>query len=164
MIEYDKSWYGFGLLFKVYGSPFPRALPFAILATIGALNVNFLWGEALPLEWRHPFAYSTFSFIVGFMLIFRTNFGYQRYWEGCTNLQLMTQRFSDALLQVRTPDSIEDIQLPGCCSPSAWAEAQFWLPKPRPFRMVIVTVACSRQLHLSSICCTEEKRCTGPHV
>lgn len=119
MIEYDKSWYGFGLLFKVYGSPFPRALPFAILATIGALNVNLLWGEALPLEWRHPFAYSTFSFVVGFMLIFRTNFGYQRYWEGRTNLQLMTQRFSDALLQVRTPHSIEDIQLRGCCSASA---------------------------------------------
>lgn len=40
-------------------------------------------------EWfGHPYPYQTFAFIVGFILVFRSNFGYGRYWEGRTNLQV----------------------------------------------------------------------------
>lgn len=33
----------------------------------------------------------------------RINFGYNRYWEGCTNMRLMSQRFADAVVQVIEP-------------------------------------------------------------
>lgn len=36
----------------------------------------------------HPYPYQTFAFIVGFIIVFRSNFGYGRYWEGRTNLQV----------------------------------------------------------------------------
>jgi predicted membrane chloride channel (bestrophin family) len=71
MIEYSKSWFGLGLLTTFRGSAFPRALPFALLATACSALVSQFESSWLPHLWRHPFAYSIFSSIVGFMLIFR---------------------------------------------------------------------------------------------
>jgi hypothetical protein len=41
---------------------------------------------------------------VGFIIVFRTNFGYQRYCEGRACLQNMTSRWSDAAIHLATFD------------------------------------------------------------
>merc|ERR1711865_1189681 len=41
-----------------------------------------------------------FAFVVGFILIFRSNFGYQRYWEGRTRIEDMGSKWMDALYEV----------------------------------------------------------------
>lgn len=93
-----------GLLFKVYGSAFPRALPFSLLSALLAGLLRAYASEAVDSQLRHPYPYQAFAFIVGFMIVFRSNLGYQRYWEGRTSLTLMTSKLTDAVVQVLTFD------------------------------------------------------------
>lgn len=30
---------------------------------------------------QHPYPFQLYAFIIGFIIVFRTNFAYQRYWE-----------------------------------------------------------------------------------
>lgn len=95
-------------LFKVYGSVFPKASVFALPAGIvtstfvyyvhsagkithfaeenSVMNNNSLWGS--------------FSFLVGFLVIFRTSQSYSRFWEGCTEMHLMSSEWFDACSSV----------------------------------------------------------------
>ncbi|GMH38627.1 hypothetical protein BSKO_06511 [Bryopsis sp. KO-2023] len=112
MITYNKSYWGLPLLLRVYGSAFPRTWPFAVLS--GFMTLVLEWTVAQDETedgtmnrrsqarewWGHPYPYQTFAFIVGFILVFRSNFGYGRYWEGRTNLQLMSAKWADAVIQV----------------------------------------------------------------
>eukprot|EP00898_Chlorokybus_atmophyticus_P003462 jgi/Chlat1/4116/Chrsp26S04139 len=106
MIRYGKEWWGIKLLFRVHGSPFPRALPFALLSTCVSVAL------ALPLRpyfegvMRHPYPYSVFAFVLGFILVFRGNFGYQRYWEARTMLQQMSAKWGDAAMQTLLFDEL----------------------------------------------------------
>lgn len=105
MIVYSKSWYGLGLLFRILGSAIPRALPFATYGALLAWCLKHFAGDYIESQWKHPFPYQAYAFIVGFLIVFRSNFGYARYWEGCTNLQMMSQRFCDSVVQVLTFDA-----------------------------------------------------------
>eukprot|EP00892_Ulva_mutabilis_P012037 jgi/Ulvmu1/9205/UM005_0305.1 len=105
MILYEKHFYGVALLFQLFGSAVPRSLPFALFGGLVAYILRLFFGEYLETHWRHPAPYQAISFIVGFMVTFRSNFGYNRYWEGCTNMRLMSQRFADAVVQVITFDT-----------------------------------------------------------
>eukprot|EP01025_Chloroclados_australasicus_P030869 TRINITY_DN3106_c0_g1_i1.p1 TRINITY_DN3106_c0_g1~~TRINITY_DN3106_c0_g1_i1.p1 ORF type:complete len:491 (-),score=51.58 TRINITY_DN3106_c0_g1_i1:2910-4268(-) len=113
MIIYNKKLWGVQLLTRLYGSAFPRALPFAVLSTVISLmlklfldpvddsenNHRFAGDDQYVLElWNHPYPYQAFAFIVGFIIVFRSNFGYQRYWEGRTQFQLMTSKWADGVV------------------------------------------------------------------
>ncbi|CAD7699638.1 unnamed protein product [Ostreobium quekettii] len=107
MILYSKNYWGLPLLWRIYGSAFPRTLPFALVSGVITLILEWTVAEdkdGVPSTarrwWEHPYPYQTFAFIVGFMLVFRSNFGYGRYWEGRTTLQLMSAKWSDAVIQV----------------------------------------------------------------
>jgi hypothetical protein len=74
MIRYSKSYWSIRTLFSRtswYGSALPRALPFALAsAAITAVAHAFL-DDAMKEQWRHPYPYQAFAFVVGFMLVFR---------------------------------------------------------------------------------------------
>lgn len=104
---YDKRHWGLPLLFRLYGSALPRCFPFALISGTLTLILELTVGKAANFEdeseartwWKHPYPFQTYAFIVGFMLVFRSNFGYSRFWEARTNLQLMTTKWTDAVIQ-----------------------------------------------------------------
>lgn len=75
MIVYRKVWWGFPLLFRLYGSAFPRVLPF--IAISAAFTVAFhtfgqhynSWNVAN--WWRDAYPFVPFSTAVAFILVFR---------------------------------------------------------------------------------------------
>ncbi|KAK9864551.1 hypothetical protein WJX84_008203 [Apatococcus fuscideae] len=100
MITYSKVGWSLHLPFRIYGSALPRATPFAALSA-GLTALLFIFRhDQFSNAWRHPYPYQIFGFIVGFIIVFRSNFGYARYWEGRTNLQTMTARWADFVTQV----------------------------------------------------------------
>lgn len=105
MIIYDKSFWGVALLLRLYGSAFPRSLPAGLLSIVfTTLLIVFVKEDQLRTWWVHPFPYQVFSSIVGFILVFRCNYGYQRYWEGRTNLQSMMQSWLIAAIEIMSFD------------------------------------------------------------
>lgn len=100
MIIYDKSFWGLGLFSRLYGSALPRALPAALVSALLTCALLYTGAEATQEWWRNPFAYQTFSTIVGFIVVFRTNYGYQRYWESKLQVQNMLVRWQDAVVHL----------------------------------------------------------------
>eukprot|EP00892_Ulva_mutabilis_P004193 jgi/Ulvmu1/2145/UM129_0004.1 len=97
MIIYKKGIWGHHVLFRMYGSAFPRAMPHAcisagIAATLSALFNTTEWGL-----FDNSYIIQMFFFIAGFMVVFRSNLSYNRYWEGRTQLQQMTSKLTDAI-------------------------------------------------------------------
>lgn len=92
MIIYDSSNYA-SIVFQLKGSVFPRAIGFALPATTLALLLKLLVTEFGGPVFEEQFnenvgsnisvaGYSTFTFVLGFMLVFRTSQAYNRFWEG----------------------------------------------------------------------------------
>jgi len=91
MIIYSKKFYGIHLLFRLYGSALPRVLPFCVLsAGLTALLFYYPGREYFSGIWGHPYIYYNLSFIVGFVLVFRSNFAYGRFVTGRVQLQKMS--------------------------------------------------------------------------
>ncbi|KAK9789401.1 hypothetical protein WJX73_006004 [Symbiochloris irregularis] len=100
MITYNKIAWGLPLLCRLYGSALPRSVPPALLSA-GVTAAFFVCiGDDDKGWWRHPYPFQLFGYMVGFIVIFRSNFGYQRYWEGRSFLQGMTSAWVDACVQV----------------------------------------------------------------
>lgn len=78
MIIYSKTAWGLPLLSRWYGSALPRTLPVALVTATYAFLLSYLWAEPARQWWLHPYAYSPFSLVLSFILVFRSNFGYQR--------------------------------------------------------------------------------------
>jgi len=71
MIRYSKRFWGALTLTRWYGSAFPRALPFSLVAAAAAGLLQHFWAERAADIWKHPYPFQTFAFIVGFMIVFR---------------------------------------------------------------------------------------------
>lgn len=71
MILYSKRFYGLALMFQMFGSALPRALPFAVFGGAIAFLLRFRFGDYLEENWRHPFPYQAIAFIAGFLVTFR---------------------------------------------------------------------------------------------
>jgi len=93
MIQYEFGTYGIAFIFQLRGSIFPKALVWSLpsaflsLAAImffkrfpGALPAGFQASPAIQL-------WSSFTGMLGFLLVFRTQIAYSRFWEGGTLLQ-----------------------------------------------------------------------------
>lgn len=87
MIGYDSGRWGVRFIFQCKGSVFPRsvtwATPSAILAAIISMSVP----HDEDVETVISQAWFAMSFVVGFLIVFRTQQGYARYWEGASLLQ-----------------------------------------------------------------------------
>mmetsp|Transcript_28742 Transcript_28742/g.66321 ORF Transcript_28742/g.66321 Transcript_28742/m.66321 type:complete len:428 (-) Transcript_28742:655-1938(-) len=110
MIQYEN---GLAVLFKLHGSVFPRAIPYAIVSALIAAFVAIWYHDEMNEIFAHPYAHQVFSISVGFVLVFRANLSYQRFWEGRTQLQQMSSKWSECVLQIYcfdrcTSDTLDD--------------------------------------------------------
>jgi predicted membrane chloride channel (bestrophin family) len=108
MIHYRKAFGGLFLLLQVEGSPAVRAIAPALLSAILALILDLytaLGGTRLLME--HPYPYQIFCFVVGFLLVFRTTFAYNRYQLALQHLTIMTSKWGDVALQILSFDTMK---------------------------------------------------------
>ena len=71
MITYNKIAWGLPLICRMYGSAIPRSLPPAAISA-GITAVFYVTIDAKDYEWwRHPYPFQIFSFVVGFVVVFR---------------------------------------------------------------------------------------------
>lgn len=90
-------------IFQLHGSVFPHAgaiaLPCAILAGftrhwIDSGYLPFLEEEGQVL--KESQAWSGFSFLIGFLIVFRTSQSYNRFWDGLTSVHRMQAEWFDS--------------------------------------------------------------------
>jgi predicted membrane chloride channel (bestrophin family) len=114
MITYHpKKWCGWVVLSKCgqdNGSVIPRCFPYGFVSAMIALLVKLdnagEWGifSSLGMEEKkdslfdHPYALQIWGVAVGFLLVFRSNLGYARYWEGRTKLAAMSSYLSEVAM------------------------------------------------------------------
>mmetsp|Transcript_38038 Transcript_38038/g.88976 ORF Transcript_38038/g.88976 Transcript_38038/m.88976 type:complete len:600 (-) Transcript_38038:86-1885(-) len=94
MIDYDPSGHSFGTLLSLTGSVIPSGLMFAIPCGIlgGILcalknYTDFQYDSLAPENSHNLASYMAFNSILGFLIVFRTQNAYSRFWEGTTLLQ-----------------------------------------------------------------------------
>jgi len=80
----------------------PRCLPQALLgALIGIMPV--LYNSAFGKIILDSSAYfSGITLVLGFLLVFRTQLAYERYWEGRTTIQIMMSKLEDVAIHGKT--------------------------------------------------------------
>lgn len=98
MIHYDS--HEWSLYWKFRGSIFPRAmlaaLPSATLAFCIKYFQLFDMEELMGGDAGSGTVYSGFTFVLGFVLVFRTSESYQRYWTAATAVHKMKAEWLDA--------------------------------------------------------------------
>eukprot|EP00803_Ostreobium_quekettii_P004807 evm.model.scf_1129.1 EVM.evm.TU.scf_1129.1 scf_1129:2455-5702(-) len=102
MIFYSKTFFDLDTCSQLYGSAFPRALFLALLGTAASCAVWFGFDHDDVRKWysAQPIPFEIFAFVVTFALVFRNNLAYVRFWEGRTQLQLMTSKLTDVAIMV----------------------------------------------------------------
>jgi predicted membrane chloride channel (bestrophin family) len=99
MITYNRSAFGLNLIFQVHGSAVYRA----VFPSLISVAIFFLWqrfynapkfdyGENLG----HPYAIGALVASSSFLVVFRANQGYARYWEGCGSVHHMMGKWLDS--------------------------------------------------------------------
>lgn len=94
----------FRLVLSRYGSIFLRADNFVMaLIVAGAaaflqhlIDIDSRYAPQLP----HHYGMHALGVVVGFAVVFRTNLGWQRYWEAVTQLHIMYSKWGDAFSQL----------------------------------------------------------------
>lgn len=102
MLLYPNGYCGFPLLFIVNGSVVPRAIVPALLSfgfthLLQAVVPNF--HEYFVSLMVNQYAFGVFSAHVAFLLVFRVNTSYHRYWEGCSHVMTFTTKWGDAVTE-----------------------------------------------------------------
>jgi len=102
MIDYFKGVYGINLLFRVHGSALYKGSIAGILAIIIYLLIELQWnsGNRVSDDLDHPYGVGVLVSSVSLLIIFRANFGYQRYWEGVGAIHHSMSKFMDATMHV----------------------------------------------------------------
>eukprot|EP00542_Grammatophora_oceanica_P022122 CAMPEP_0194033986 /NCGR_PEP_ID=MMETSP0009_2-20130614/6433_1 /TAXON_ID=210454 /ORGANISM="Grammatophora oceanica, Strain CCMP 410" /LENGTH=601 /DNA_ID=CAMNT_0038674721 /DNA_START=104 /DNA_END=1912 /DNA_ORIENTATION=- len=102
MIQYYKGAYSLNLLFKVQGSAVYRSFPPALVSVLLFLLIRLQWrnGDQDSDDLDHPYAVGVLVGSVSFLIIFRANHGYSRYWEACGATHQMMSKFMDATMHM----------------------------------------------------------------
>merc|ERR1719203_1667636 len=110
MIQYKNGTWGIMNLFQLTGSVVPKALMFACpAAALAILLHQAMRGDFIPamgyeansdLGGGIPMGVSGFYSVMGFLLVFRTQQAYSRWWEGGTLLQTVRGEWFNAYSQL----------------------------------------------------------------
>jgi len=90
MIKYDPGYWGIRLIWHKTGSVFPKAAALAIPNGILTLIVHIIYHRAMEPDDDNPpmegvlTMWSGYTFVLGFLIVFRTNQAYSRFWEGAS--------------------------------------------------------------------------------
>jgi len=113
MIRYNTASVGsFRLIFWIEGSVYLATLVHSIVASIFALGFVFLrdkTDEKVFQVFEETFAYSVLTFVLGFVLVFRCQLAYSRFWVGREALETMTNNWTDALIKMVSFDKYSDL-------------------------------------------------------
>mmetsp|Transcript_22240 Transcript_22240/g.40952 ORF Transcript_22240/g.40952 Transcript_22240/m.40952 type:complete len:430 (-) Transcript_22240:71-1360(-) len=110
MITYAKGGLGFSVLFAVTGTSWPFGLIPGGIATAASLALSY-WEDADDVMRdrddfiSHPYAFQLFAYLLGFVIVFRTQLAYSRYWEAVGALQAMSAKWLDGCLMSIVFDS-----------------------------------------------------------
>ena len=100
MIDYFKGIYGLNLLGRVHGSALYRGSVLGLLSVAVYLLIVLRWnvsGRPVPArgapgvagdDLGHPYGVGVLVSSVTFLIIFRANHAYGRYWEACVSLMM----------------------------------------------------------------------------
>lgn len=101
MIHYKKG--GFfrpWTIFRCHGSPFPVSFPLAcvsgFLAAGWALLFRYAHLEASLEAFGNSTDFNSFSVLVGFLIIFRTQQAYSRFWDSANHVMIMQAEYYNA--------------------------------------------------------------------
>ena len=95
------------LIFSMKGSALPRAMIPGLVSAILSLLID----RCVPEEYvdkilEHPYPFQPFAYVAAFVLVFRTNVAYNRYWEMSTQVTLMGSKWGDAAVEALTFDEL----------------------------------------------------------
>lgn len=117
MIKYKKGWWGINLLRQISGTSWPHGvLPGLASASLGLLlglvpEINdLISNEEVFID--NPYPYQLFAYLLGFLLVFHTNFGYSRYWEAMDAVQRMGAKWLDGACMAIAFDAKGDASHP----------------------------------------------------
>ncbi|GKY97578.1 hypothetical protein MPSEU_000716300 [Mayamaea pseudoterrestris] len=105
MILYERDVFGLRLLLRVHGSAVYKSLFPTLLSTsfFVAIKMSIPWcslylgaSGCTPIE--HPYVIGVLISFVAFLLTFRLNYAYGRYWDGATGIHLMLSKWLDSAL------------------------------------------------------------------
>mmetsp|Transcript_525 Transcript_525/g.1408 ORF Transcript_525/g.1408 Transcript_525/m.1408 type:complete len:608 (+) Transcript_525:132-1955(+) len=117
MIVYSKRLGGLPLLFRITGTAWPAG----ILPALVSVAMCFALGYDPEVDdlvtdkskfMQHPYPFQLYAFIIGFLIVFRTNFAYQRYWEGRSTLAQMASKWLDGACMSVTFDAPGSVDTP----------------------------------------------------
>ncbi|CAE8728808.1 unnamed protein product [Polarella glacialis] len=104
MIRYRKGCGGLFVLFRVVGTSWP----FGILAGLLAMSESLIFSYVTDLDATirdkdspfigDPYAFDLFADLLGFIIVFRTNNAYQRYWEAIGAVNNMAAKWLDGAI------------------------------------------------------------------
>lgn len=101
MIDYFKGIYGINLLFRVHGSSLFKGSLVGLVSVLVYLAIELQWNKGRDLnddDLGHPYGVGVLVGSVSFVIIFRANYGYQRYWEACGALHHFMSKWMDATM------------------------------------------------------------------
>jgi len=99
MIQYDAGKWNLAFAFSLNGSVFPKAMVVAFPSSIFAGVLNWWMHQADSGPVVSPALtniLSGFTFILGFLIVFRSQVAYSRWWEGATILQKLRGEWFNA--------------------------------------------------------------------
>merc|ERR1719440_1978026 len=95
MIEYTAGKWQIAFVFGCRGSTFPRALAWAVPSTILAVVLHvFVLDQNPSMSMSQLTAY---NFVLGVLIVFRTQQAYARFWEGATIVQQVRGEWFNAV-------------------------------------------------------------------
>ena len=99
MIEYYRGAYGANLLTRWHGSCLAKAfIPGGISVAIYFILHYLDQTPEDEVYLNHPYAVGVLVSSVSFLIIFRANYGYQRYWEACSAVHQLMSKWMDTAM------------------------------------------------------------------
>jgi len=100
MIVYSKRWGGLPLVFHLTGTSWPQGIIPALVSVGIGIALSRSWLDEIIMDrdkfMDHPYPFQLYAFIIGFLIVFRTNFAYSRFWEGRGTIAQMGSKWLDA--------------------------------------------------------------------
>eukprot|EP00439_Symbiodinium_sp_Y106_P055854 s2467_g7.t2 len=85
MIEYHHGRWGMQVLCKLRGSVVPKALIWSVPCSVLTVFIHIWWRDAMQEYFENSSGldsiWSGYTFILGFLIVFRSNQAYSRFWE-----------------------------------------------------------------------------------
>jgi predicted membrane chloride channel (bestrophin family) len=118
MIDYDATkWFGFHVIMQMSGSVLPASvIPMSISMLVAVLVQLEIQAQnpdgseerlsVFSSFLKHPYPHQITAVMIGFMMVFRVQLSYSRYWEGVGRLQDMYTKWYDAAVQTCSFDEM----------------------------------------------------------